>query len=177
MAAAASAQSNGQVGIINMQAAIAGTKDGQKGANELQQRFGPKKVEMDKRQAEIAQLQDQLAKAASEDARIRLTRDIDQKTKSMNREREDLQAELDQQRQKVVNDIGGRLLALSEKYAKDHGYTWILDVSSQQTPVVYYSPSIDITKDVIAMYDASSSAPTPAPKPAVPGPKPAAPTK
>lgn len=177
LALAASAQTNGKVGIINMQAAIAGTKDGQKAAAELQQRFGPKKTDLDKRDAEIAQLQQQLQKATTDDDRARLTRDIDQKTKSLNRDREDARADLDQAEQKFVNEIGGRMVAITEKYAQDHGYTWIVDVSTQQTPVVYFSDSIDITKEIIGVYDSSSGSAAPAAKPAVPGPKPATPTK
>ncbi len=179
------AQSNGKVAVINVQAAVIGTKDGQKAANELTKRFGPRKDEFDKRNADIAQLQQQLGKATADDERARLTRDIDQKTKALNRDREDVQAELDQERRKIMSDIGGRLVAVMNKYANDHGYTWVLDVSSQQTPVVYASETIDITKEVINLYDSSASTPAtpaakpaaPAAKPAVPAPKPATPSK
>ncbi len=170
----ASAQSNGKVGVINLQAAIAGCKDGQKAANDLQQRFAPKKAGLEKRQADLQQLQEKLGKATTDDERARLSREIDQKTKSLNRDTEDARAELDQEEQKIVNELGGKIMALSEKYAKDHGYTWIVDVSSQQTPVVYFSESIDITKDVIDLYDKGAPVVS---KPVVPGPKPAAPPK
>src|SRR5579872_4180549 len=61
------AQSNGKVAVINVQAAVIGTKDGQKAANELTKRFGPRKDEFDKRNADIAQLQQQLGKATADD--------------------------------------------------------------------------------------------------------------
>ena len=174
LALTASAQSNGKVGTLNLQAAIAGTKDGRKASTDLQQRFGPKRADLEKRQADVQQLQEKLGKAPTDDERGRLSREIDQKTKSINRDREDAQAELDQEEQKIVNELGGKIVALTEKYAKDHGYTWIVDVSSQQTPVVYSSESIDITKDVIDLYDKGA---TPAAKPVVPAAKPAAPSK
>jgi outer membrane protein len=176
-----SAQSNGKVGIINLQAAIAGTKDGQKASSELQQRFGPRRADLEKRQADVQQLQEKVAKATTDDERARLAREIDQKTKAINREREDAQSELDQEEQKLVNELGGKVVALSEKYAKDHGYTWVIDVSSQQTPVIYFSETIDITKDVIDLYDkggaSAGTATAPVAKPVVPAPKPAAPPK
>jgi outer membrane protein len=181
LALSASAQSNGKVGTINLQAAIAGTKDGLKASTDLQQRFGPKRADLEKRQADLQQLQEKLGKATTEDERARVSREIDQKTKSINRNTEDARAELDQEEQKIVNDLGGKVVALTEKYAKDHGYTWIVDVSSQQTPVVYSSATIDITKDVIDLYDKNgamvSPRPTAAAKPVVPAPKPAAPPK
>lgn len=175
---AAAAQSNGKIGVINIQAAIASTKDGKKAGADLQARFGPKKTDLDKRQADIQQLQAQLAKVTDDGERQRLTREIDQKTKAVNRDMEDARAELDQQEQKIMNDLGGRVIAVLEHYAKEHGYTLILDISSQQTPVVYAAESINITKDIIDLYD--KNAPTAAtgthPAP-VPSAKPAAPSK
>jgi len=158
-----------KVGIIHIQNAILGTKDGQKAANELQSRFMPKKQDLDKKQQSIAQLQDQLRKGSntmSEDAKQKLMRDIDQNTKSLNRETEDAQAELDQEQGKIMQDLGQRIMAVIDKYAKDNGYTLILDVSSQQTPVLYAANGIDITADIVAMYD--KNAPPAAPTSAAP---------
>jgi outer membrane protein len=190
LAVSAGAQSTAKVGVINIQSAIVSTKDGQKAANEIQGRFNPKKAELDKRQGDIGQLQDQLNRGRntlSEDARNKLVRDIDQKTKSLTRDTEDARAELDQEEQKIMNELGGRIMAVIDKYAKDNGYSLILDVSSPQTPVLYASNTIDITKDIIDLYDknapaATSGTGTPAgtsaarpaiTRPAPPAPKPA----
>ncbi|MBZ5593655.1 MAG: OmpH family outer membrane protein [Acidobacteriia bacterium] len=174
----AAAQSPGKVGVINIQSAIAGTKDGQKAGNEIQARFTPKKTDLEKRQSDISQLQEQLNRGAntlSEEARNQLTREIEQKTKTLNRDTEDARAELDQEEQKIMSELGGRIMAVIDKYAKDHGYTLVLDISSQQTPVLFASNTIDITKDIIELYDKNAPAPAaagPAPgKPAVPAPK------
>ncbi len=51
-----------KVAVISMQGAIIGTKDGQKAAQELETKFGPKRKELSDRQAEIATLNDQLRK-------------------------------------------------------------------------------------------------------------------
>src|SRR5689334_10685924 len=166
MTCSAGAQSPGpgKVGVINIQSAIVSTKDGQKAANEIQTRFNPKKAEMDRRQSEIGQLQDQLNRGRntlSEDARSKLVRDIDQKTKSLNRDTEDARAELDQEEQKIMSELGGRITAVIDKYAKDNGYTLILDVSNPQTPVLYASNTIDITKDIIDLYDKNAPVPGP----------------
>ena len=72
----------------------------------------------------------------SEDAKQKLMREIDQNTKSLNRETEDAQAELDQEQNKIMQELGQRIVAVIDKYAKDNGYALILDVSSQQTPVL-----------------------------------------
>jgi outer membrane protein len=179
-----------KVGIIHIQNAIISTKDGQKAAGDLQTRFAPKKADLDKKQGTVAQLQDQLRKGSatmSEEAKQKLMREIDQNTKSLNRETEDAQAELDQEQNKIMQELGQRMMAVIDKYAKDNGFSLILDVSSPQTPVLYAANSIDITQDIIALYDknapaATSSAPKPpaaaspaAAKPVVPAAKPIVP--
>jgi outer membrane protein len=73
--------------------------------------------------------------------------------------------------------LGQRIVAVIDKYAKDNGYTLIVDVSSQQTPVIFAASGTDITQDIIALYDknspaAASAAPAVAPPAAA---KPAAP--
>ena len=160
-----------KVGIIHIQNAIISTKDGQKAAAELTTRFAPKKSDLEKKQSTITQLQDQLRKGSntmSEEAKQKLMREIDQSTKSLNRESEDAQAELDQEQNKIMQELGQRIMAVIDKYAKDNGYALILDVSSQQTPVLYATNSIDITQDIIALYDKNAPAASSAAPPATP---------
>src|SRR5271165_721851 len=136
----AQAQSNGKVGVINIQSALVSTKDGQKAAGELEAKSMPKKKAIDGKQSEINNLKDQLQKgqnALSDTAKQELIRNIDVKTKSLNRDMEDAQAELDAEQQKILQDLGGRMMAVIDKYAKDNGFTLILDVSSPQTPVLF----------------------------------------
>jgi len=175
-----------KVGIIHIQNAIISTKDGQKAAADLTAKFAPKKAELEKKQNLIAQLQDQLRKGSntmSDEAKNKLMREIDQATKSLNRETEDDNADLEQEQGRVMQDLGQRMMAVIDKYAKDNGYAMILDVSSSQTPVLYAANSIDITQDIIALYDKNSQAPStssaPPPKTEAPpaAAKPAAPPK
>ena len=191
LVASAYGQQPTKVGIIHIQNAIIGTKEGQKAAAELQQRSAPKTKELEKKKQEIDVLREQLNKTSSvgsEEAKQKLMRDIDAKTKAFNRDVEDAQAELGQEEQKVLNELGGKMLSVIDKYAKDNGYTLILDVSNQQTSnVLFAANGIDVTQDVVALYDkgAATAAPaaapaggaaapgTPAAKP--PAPKPAAP--
>jgi outer membrane protein len=101
----------------------------------------------------------------------------------LQRDVEDAQADLEAEQNKVLQQLGQKILAVIERYARDNGYTMVVDVGNPNTPVIYASPSIDITKEIIELYDKSTaalSAPpsaTPsAPKSAAPAPKPA-PTK
>jgi outer membrane protein len=158
-----------KVGVINIQQAVLATRDGQKAAQDLQARFDPKRKAIEGRNSEIQQLQDQFRKTqntASEEQRAKLARDIDQKQKALQRDVEDAQAEFEQEQQRAFNELGGRLLQVIGKYARDNSYAVILDVSNQQTsPVLYMADGIDITEEVVKLYDANAPAPPAMPKP------------
>ena len=88
--------------------------------------MAPRKAELEKKQSNIAQLQDQLRKGSntmSDEAKQKLMREIDPDTKSLNRETEDAQADLDQEQNKIWQELGQRMMAVMDKYAKDNGYT------------------------------------------------------
>ena len=193
LAATLTAQAQqGKFAVINIQGAIISTKDGQKAAAELNAKTAPKKKELEQRQNDINSLQDQLNKGSntlSETAKNDLYKNIEAKKKTLQREVEDAQADLEADQQKLLQQLGQKILAVIERYSRDNGITMVVDVSSPQTPVLYASPSVDITKEIIELYDkntAGASAPapatsTPAPATKTPAatstPKPAAPTK
>ncbi len=174
----------GKVAVINIQGAIISTKDGQKAAAELNAKTAPKKKELEQKQNDINGLQDQLNKGTntlSESAKNDLYKNIEAKKKGLQRQVEDAQADLEADQQKLLQQLGQKILAVIEKYSRDNGFTLVMDVSSPQTPVLYASPSIDITKEIIELYDKSTAqsggtAPTPTtskpPAPAAPKPAP-----
>lgn len=177
----AAAQAPTKIGIISIQNAIVATKDGQAAVSNLEQQFAPKRKEIEKKQAGVQQLQAQLQKGStvlSEDQRRKLMADIDIQTKSFNRDAEDFSAELEQAQGKILQDLGQKMMAIIDKYSKEKGFAVILDVSSQQTPVLYAATEVDITKDIIELYDKSAgSMPAPAAKPGAMTPPPPAPKK
>ena len=150
----------GKFAVINIQGAIISTKDGQKAAAELNAKTAPKKKELEQKQNEINGLQDQLNKGSntlSDTAKNDLYKNIEAKKKSLQREVEDAQADLEADQNKLLQQLGQKILAVIEKYARDNGYTMVVDVSSPQTPVLYASPSIDITKEIIELYDKNTA--------------------
>jgi outer membrane protein len=182
MAAMVHAQAPSKVAIIHVQNAILQTKDGQKAATELQSRFKPKKDALDKKQADLAALQDQLRKGSatmSEEVKAKLMRDIDANNKSLQRDTEDAQADLDQEQGKIMQELGGKVMAVLEKFATANGYAVVLDVSNPQTPVLWAASAIDITGDIVKLYDQANpgaggtpAAAAPAARPAAPAPAP-----
>lgn len=190
-----------KVGIIHIQNAIIQTKDGQKAAAEIDAKFGPKRKEVERKQSDMQQMENQYrtgANTMSDEAKQKLARDIDQRRKSLQREMDDAQAELEAEQGRVIQELGQKMMAIIDRYANERGFALILDVSSPQTPVLYASNTIDITRDIVDLYDrntggaaapaaggagAATGAPAAAPSgavmrpPAATAPKPAAPPK
>ena len=151
-----------KVGVIQIQAAIVSTKDGQAATAELEAKMAPKRKELETQQAGIKDLQDKLTRGGntmSQSAKDDIQRQIDSKTKSFNRDVEDAQAEAEAEQQKLVNELGGKLMQVIDKYAQQMGFSVILDVSNPNTPVLYASNTVDITKEIIDLYDKQAPAP------------------
>ncbi len=107
--AAHAQQPTSKVGVISVQGALVGTKDGQKASQELEAKFSPKKKEFEARQNEITQLQDQLQKGGtvmSDEKRQQIARDIDSKKKRLERDTQDAQDELNTEQQRVLSGLG-----------------------------------------------------------------------
>lgn len=178
LANAQAASTPTKVGIIHIQNAILATKDGQKAANDLQTKFGPTKAQIDKMQSEVVAVEDKIKKGSqtlSDDARQQLMRDRDQKATALKRATEDAQAEVEQEEGKIMQELGQRVMQVLAKYATDNGFAIIIDVSSQQTPVLWAANGIDITKEIVDLYDKNPPAATSAPKPSSSATPPAAP--
>ena len=160
-----------KLAIINIQIAIAQTSDGQKAAKEIQDRFAPKRKELDDAQKEINALQDQLRnqeKTLSDDARNKLLKQIDDKTRSFNRSNEDATTDFQNAEQEAINEIGQKMMTVLSGYAQKNTYSLVIDVSSPQTPVLYADAGIDITKEIIDLYNQSVAKPAASAAPATP---------
>ena len=165
-----------KVAIIHVQNAILSTKDGQKAQQDLQVKFNPRKQQIEKKQADIQSLQDQMKKGSatmSDDAKGKIARDIDSGQKALQRDSEDFESDVQQEEGKIMQDLGQKMMDVIIKYATQNGFAMVVDVSNPQTPVLWAASAIDITNDIVKLYDqanpgtASPAATKPAAAPAV----------
>jgi outer membrane protein len=80
----------------------------------------------------------------------------------------------------VVDRIGRKMMDVLDRYARENGFVAVFDSSAQNSPILYASNNIDLTQEVIKLYDQAypikAGAAAPAPKPAASTtPKPATP--
>jgi outer membrane protein len=172
-----------KVGVISVQIAIQSTAEGKQSAAELQSRFAPRQTELDNLRKQIEDLQTRLrttSNTLSDEEKARLAREGDQLTRTYQRKQQDSQDDFNEAEREIVDRIGRKMIDILDKYSKENGYSIILDTSAQNTPVIYAANTIDVTQDIIKLYDQSypvkgsaSSAKPAAPKPATPKPAPA----
>jgi outer membrane protein len=161
MAGSLCAQSN-KVAVINIQNAIVASKDGQKAGQELTAKFGPRQKEFDTLRGELVASQEQLQKGGSTlapDKAAQLQKDIAEKDRRLQRIQADVKEEYTADQQRLLVPLEQKMVAIITQYAKQKGFTVVLDTSG---PVVFADPSIDITKDIVALYDAAPAGPAPA---------------
>jgi outer membrane protein len=168
-----------KVGVLNAEQALASTKDGQKAQAELEQKLGPRYAELQKLNADIQGLQKQLDQGGnimSQSTKTDLQNSIQTKTRSLQRQQQDFQDEEQKQRSVVLADLYTKMQEVITKYAADNGFSLILNVGQDNTPVLWVSNDVEITQAIIEAYDkAAPAAPkalAPAKPPATAAPKP-----
>ncbi len=171
-----------KMAVIDMQQAIANTKEGQAQIAELQKKYGPKQTEFQKRASEIQAKQEQLTKTKntiSEDASAALQAEITKLKTALQRDTDDAQADSEQDEQRMLQNVGKKVVDIVTKYSGDNQIMIVFDLSSQPNNLVCCASAPDITRDVIALYDktyaADAAASPTAAKPPAAAPKPAAP--
>lgn len=166
---AAAAASGNKVGIVSIQDAIANTNEGKKELDALQAKYAPRQAALQSQNDELEnvkkQLQAQSDKLSDEERNSRV-RTATEKQKTLQRNAEDFQNEVQTAEQEILNRLGKKMLDVMEKYARENGYAVVMDVSNPQTPVLYANPQTNITKNLIDAYNAQSPAAAAAPKPA-----------
>src|SRR5262245_43363764 len=130
LATVAPAQTPNKVGGIEMQSALAQTKDGQAALDSRDERLGqPKRKATEAKQAEVKDLQDRVQRGAntmSQTQKDDLQRQIDQKSKNLNRDMQDAEEELQGEQNKIVQELLAKMGPIIEKYAQDNGYSLIV---------------------------------------------------
>lgn len=163
-----------KVGTISLQAAIVNTAEGKQASAELQTQFAARSTELQNLQKQIKDIQAKLQsrqQVLSEGESGRLQREAEKLTGTLQRKQQYFQEDLNAAQQDMMNNIGPKLADVLSKYSKENGYSVILDTSSQQTPVVYGAPQVDVTEEITKLYDQShpaKSTPTTTPKPTPP---------
>ena len=178
-ASAPASATAGKVGVINIRGAIGNTSEGKQASAELQSQFAPRQTELENLNKQINDLRQRLAACegkCSQDEIGRLTQQGQKATQRFDRLNNELQEDVNSAQGEVIDRIGRKMVDVLDRYARENGYSMVLDSSAQNTPILYASTQIDVTQDIVRLYDAAypvkaGAAPAqqkPAAKPAAP---------
>ena len=166
-----------KIGLLNVRGAIMATAEGKQASTQMQAQFTPQQDELQNLQKQIQDLQTQLSNGArtlSADAQASLQRRGQYLVSQSQRKQDDLNDAVQLAQTEILDSIGGKLSEVVDKYGKANNYTLILDMSAQGSPVVFNNNQLEITDEIIRLYDqaypvkagATTSAPA---TPATPG--------
>jgi outer membrane protein len=128
----------------------------------LEAKFAARKAELDKKQNNIAEMQEQFRKRSatmSEEAQRKMAREIDRKSKALNYEVETAQSDYEQEQSDTMQALARKFHTVVDKYARDKELGIVVDVGNPQTPAFWWANAMDITNDVVRAYDAAYPVP------------------
>lgn len=172
-----------KIAILNVRQAIVTTAEGKQASAQLQSQFSAQQNDLQNMQKQIQDLQNRIGNShgtLSDDEQARLQRQGELLTRQFQRKQDDLNEAVNAAQSDVIDNIGRKMLDVLDRYARENGYTAVFDTSAQGSPVVYGSSQIDITNEIVKLYDqayplkaGSSAAPSgsaPAATPKAPAP-------
>jgi outer membrane protein len=154
----------GKLAVINFQGAIAATAEGKQLLAAVQKQFAPQRAELTKDGQQIAADEKQLSNGSSTmsaDAKSALTLKIQREQRDAQQLQQDAQQDVQTAVSSVVSRIGNKMAPLIKQYATAHGFALVVDTSVgwPRNPVLYAVPGTDITKTIVAEYNARYPAP------------------
>lgn len=151
-AQAPAASTQAKVAVINFQNAVLSTAEIQKALRDLQAKYKPRQDALQKGQQELSDIQTQLnasqgklSSAGEADLQSRGQR----KQTQLQRMSDDLQADIEAERDDAVRKASTRMQELLKKVAEEKGLDLIVDSAA----VPFVKMGIEITDQVVAAYD------------------------
>lgn len=178
--AAAPAGAN-KIAVLNVRQAIVSTAEGKQASAELQSQFAPRQNELESLNKQINDLRQQMAanqNTWNDEQKNRAQLQGQRLTQQLDRKQNEMQEDVNAAQSDVVDRIGRKMMDVLDRYARENGFVAVFDSSAQASPIIYAANSIDVTQDIIRLYDQAypvkGGATTPAAKPASAPAKPAA---
>jgi outer membrane protein len=139
-----------KVAIINAQKAVADTQEIKKDQAALEAKYRPRQQQIETLQRELQTIQQQASAPNLPPAReAELQATFSQKQKQLQRLGEDLQSDVNAERQDVLGRAGRQMTDIVKTIAEAQGIDVVIDV----TNTLYFKPALDITAAATAAYD------------------------
>ncbi len=150
LATAGIASAQLKIGVLNAQKAVLDTEEIKKAQKDLEARFKPRQDEMAKLEKEIQDLQAQLQSGKlNQFGEQDVTAQGQKKQRQLQRLQQDLQDDVDRERNDILVRAGTRMQDIIKKLSEEKGLDLVVD--SSQTH--YFKPAYDITAEATTAYN------------------------
>jgi outer membrane protein len=148
LATTASAQM--KIGVVNTQQAMLDSDELKKASTEMEKKYKPRQDELQKLQNDLQSIQQQIGSGKlNQQAVADLTAQGTRKQRDAQRISDDLQADVDRDRQDILGKTAQRMQDVVKKLAEEKGFDLVIDVSQ----TLYFKPTFDLTADALAAYN------------------------
>jgi outer membrane protein len=163
-----------KIAILNVRQAIVATAEGKQASAELQSQFAPRQNELETLNKQINDLRQQLAanqNTWNDEQKARAQAQGQRLAQQLDRKQNEMQEDVNAAQGDVVDRIGRKMMDVLDRYARENGFLAVFDSSAQNSPIIYAANSIDVTQEIIKLFDQAypvKSSAAPAAKPAAP---------
>jgi outer membrane protein len=157
------ASAQNKVAIINLQKAVMDSAEIKSASAAMEARYKPRVAQIEALDKEIATIAQNLQTNAGKltgQAEADLNAQGQRKQRDVQRMRDDLQADVDRERNEILQKSALKMTDVLKKLAEEKG----LDIVVDAPYAPYFKASLDITPDLVAAYDKAYPAAAPAPK-------------
>jgi outer membrane protein len=158
-----------KIGVINVERLVQESALGKEAFNRVKKLNDQKKEEADKLQKELRDMEQKLAdqgSALADDKRDALQKSYQEKAISFKRFQDDANRDLEAAQKKELGELERRVFPVINQVGKEKGYTVVFN--KFQSGLVFADESVDITDDVLKVFNTTVA--VPAAKPAENGP-------
>jgi outer membrane protein len=141
-----------KVAVINLQRAVLESEEIQKVSVVMEAKYKPRQQDLEKIQRDLQGIQQQLQAGAGKltpQAEADLTSQGQRKQRDFQRMSDDLQADVNAERNDILGKSTQKMGEVVKKLAEEKGYDVVVDV----TNTVYFKPALEITAEALAAYN------------------------
>jgi outer membrane protein len=140
-----------KVAVVNSQRAMAESDELKKASAAMEAKYKPRQDELNKLQNDLQSIEQQLnsGKITNPQAAADLQLQGQRKQRDAQRISDDLQADVEKDRQDILGKASQKMQQVIAKLAEEKGVDVVID-SSQ---AIYFKPALDITNDAIAAFN------------------------
>lgn len=155
-----------KIGVINVERLVQESALGKEAFNRVKKLNDAKKDEGDKLQKELRDMEQKLADQGSsmaDDKRESLQKSYQEKAIAFKRFQDDANRDLEAAQKKELSELERRVFPVINQVGKEKGFTLIFN--KFQSGLVFADDSVDITDDVLRVFNTTVAVPAPAAKP------------